>query len=185
MQFSKKEILSIPNLLSTVRILLLPVFVYLYINAETPGDYYLAAGVILFSALTDFFDGLIARSLNQITELGKALDPVADKLQQAAIVFCLMFKYDKMWLLVVLFVIKELFMGINSLILLQRGRKLDGAEWFGKVSTAVFYASMIILIAFPDIDEQIAAALMAITFFFLALSFLLYIPVFVRLYRES
>ena len=173
------------NCLSYLRIILVPVFVYLYLNAKDTRDYYLAAGIILFSAVTDLLDGMIARKFNQITELGKALDPIADKLLQAAIAFCLMFKFTYMWIIVLLFVIKELFMGINSLFLLRKGKKIDGAKWYGKLSTAVFYISMLLLIAFPTIDSKIAAILMVITFIFLSLSFILYIPVFVKMYTES
>lgn len=184
MRLTTKEIFTIPNCLSYIRIILLPIFIYIYSTANETSDYYLAAVIILFSALTDLFDGLIARKFNQITELGKALDPIADKLQQAAIAICLMFKFHYMWIIFALFVVKELLMGINGLILLKKGKKLDGAMWFGKVSTAVFYMAMLSLIAFPNLDSSIANFLMGITFTFLALSFLLYIPIFIKLYRE-
>lgn len=185
MKLTAKEIFSIPNILSYIRLLLIPFFASIYITADSSNDYYVAAIIILFSGLTDLFDGFIARRFNQITELGKTVDPVADKLTQAAIVGCLMFRYEYMWLLVVLLVIKELFMGINGLILLKRGKKLDGAMWFGKVSTAVFYAATFILIGFPDITPQFASILMLVTAIFLGLSFFLYIPEFMRLYKKA
>lgn len=120
MRLTTKEIFTIPNCLSYIRIILLPIFIYIYSTANETSDYYLAAVIILFSALTDLFDGLIARKFNQITELGKALDPIADKLQQAAIAICLMFKFHYMWIIFALFVVKELLMGINGLILLKK-----------------------------------------------------------------
>ncbi|MEN2767042.1 CDP-alcohol phosphatidyltransferase family protein [Ornithinibacillus xuwenensis] len=184
MKLTTREILSIPNVLSYIRLLLIPIFVYIYITADGPSDHYVSALIILLSGLTDMFDGFIARRFNQITELGKTVDPVADKLTQAAIVGCLMFRYEYMWLLVVLLIVKELFMGINGLILLKRGQKLDGAMWFGKISTAVFYAATFILIGFPEIDLQVASALMLVTGAFLGLSFILYIPEFMKLYRN-
>ncbi len=79
-RFSKKEIFSIPNLMGYFRILLIPVFCYLYITAETEREYLYAALVVLLSSLTDLFDGKIARRFHMVTELGKALDPIADKL---------------------------------------------------------------------------------------------------------
>ncbi|MFS0673386.1 CDP-alcohol phosphatidyltransferase family protein [Ornithinibacillus sp. 179-J 7C1 HS] len=185
MKLTSKEIFSIPNILSYIRLLLIPIFVYIYITSDNSADYYIAAFIILLSGLTDMFDGLIARKFNQITELGKMIDPVADKLTQAAIVGCLMFRYQYMWILVVLLVVKELFMGINGLILLKRGRKLDGAMWFGKVSTAVFYLAAFILIAFPEISSYYASLLMLVTGTFLGLSFILYIPEFLKLYRRA
>ena len=178
-----KEIFTIPNLLSIFRIILIPIFVSLYILAREPRDYWLATIVIFISSLTDFFDGLIARKFNQISEFGKALDPIADKLTQIAIAACLLVRYQYMIFLFILLVIKELFMAINGIILLKRGKKLDGAMWFGKLSTAVFYITMIILTAFPTIDIQIANMLILITGLFLFLSFILYIPEYRKLYR--
>ena len=185
MKLSAKEIFSIPNILSYIRIILIPVFIYLYVTAENTMDYYIAAAIILFSGITDFADGLIARKFNMITELGKALDPVADKLTQAAIIFSLTFRYHETIILVVLFVIKELFMGINDLILLKRGKKLDGAKWFGKLSTAVFYIAMFLLIALPSLNILVVRIILTITGIFLAISFLMYIPVFAKMYRDS
>lgn len=178
-----KEIFTIPNLLSIFRIILIPIFVSLYILAREPRDYWLATTVIFISSLTDFFDGLIARKFNQISEFGKALDPIADKLTQIAIVACLLVRYQYMIFLFILLVIKELFMAINGIILLKRGKKLDGAMWFGKLSTAVFYITMIILTAFPTINIEIANMLILITGLFLLLSFILYIPEYRKLYR--
>lgn len=184
MKVTAKEVFSIPNILSYIRILLIPVFLYLYINATESKDYYVAGLIIIISALTDLFDGLIARKFNQITEFGKIVDPVADKLTQIAIVIALMFRYHYMWILVLLFIIKELFMGINGLILLRKGKKLDGAKWFGKVSTAVFYIAMGVLITFPSLHPNIATLLMIITGGFLTLSFVLYLPEYLKMYRS-
>lgn len=176
---------TIPNILGYVRLLLIPLFVYLYLNAGSTKDYYAAAGVILISGLTDFVDGYVARKYNQITELGKFLDPLADKLTQGAIILTLMFRIKWMNLLVILFAIKELFMAVNGAVLLvKKGRKLDGAMWYGKVSTAVLYAAMFILILFPMLSSFWVNTLMAITAFFLTLSFVMYIPVFIKMYKE-
>lgn len=185
MKVSMKEVFSIPNILSYIRILLIPVFIYLFFHAEESSDYYLIGLIILLSALTDALDGWIARRFNQITELGKVIDPVADKLTQTAIVVCLLFRYPAMWMIFILFIVKELFMGINGLLLLRRGKKLDGAKWFGKWSTAVFYIAMGILITFPNLSSEFVGFLMIITGIFLGLSFLLYIPEFIKLYREK
>ncbi len=185
MKLTKKEVFSIPNILSFVRILLIPVFMAFYLTAKTPLDYYIAAAVILISGLTDMADGLIARKCHMITELGKALDPIADKLTQAAIVFTLIFRFPAMFFLFVLLAVKEIFMGVNGLILLKKGKKLDGAMWFGKLSTAVLYVVMFIFIAVPTLPELAANILMIVTGFFLALSFILYIPVFAGMYKHS
>ena len=105
--FSKKELLSIPNLMGYFRLLMIPVFVAIYMRAETTTDYYIAAAVLGISSLTDMFDGLVARKFNMITEFGKFLDPLADKLTHGALLLCLCSRYSLMWVLVVLFVLKE------------------------------------------------------------------------------
>lgn len=185
MKLTKKEVFSIPNILSFVRILLIPVFMVFYLTAKTPMDYYIAAAVILISGLTDMADGLIARKCHMITELGKVLDPIADKLTQAAIVFTLIFRFPAMFFLFVLLAVKEIFMGVNGLILLKKGKKLDGAMWFGKLSTAVLYVVMFIFIAVPTLPDLAANILMIAAGFFLALSFILYIPIFADMHKHS
>ena len=97
-----QEVFTIPNILSYFRILLIPLFVYWYLSAETPAQFFRAAVVLGISGLTDTFDGRIARRFNQITELGILLDPVADKLTEGAVVLCLLTRYSRIWLLVAL-----------------------------------------------------------------------------------
>lgn len=185
MKVTLKEAFNIPNILCYIRFLLIPCFAVSYLNADTPADYYLAASFLLIAGITDLLDGYIARKFNQITELGKALDPIADKMTQTAILLCTVFRVKGMIYLVILFAVKECFMGICGVILLRRSRKLDGAMWFGKVSTAVFYVTMLVLIAFPLMDVIWVNTLMIITGAFLAFSFIQYIPVFVKMFRES
>lgn len=75
-------------------------------------------------------------------------------------------------------------MGVIGLMLLKRGKKLDGAKWFGKLSTAVFYVAMGILITFPNLPTEFVVFLMAITGIFLTISFILYIPEYIKLYKN-
>ena len=179
MTLTKKEIFSVPNILSYFRIVLVPVFVYNYLKAELPTDYYIAGGIIVISGLTDFLDGFIARKYNMITELGKALDPVADKFTQAAIALCLMIKIPQMLRLAAVFVVKESLLGISATMLLfKHNKKMDGAKWFGKVSTFVFYIVTIILLLFPMIDGTVEKILIDVATACMFGAFVLYIPVF-------
>jgi len=184
LSFDKKDWFTIPNILSLIRLMLIPIFSIIYLNATQPWQYYLAAFIILLSGLTDLLDGWIARKYHQITELGKLLDPVADKLTQAVVVFCLTRQFNWMRIIVVLFLVKELFMMINNLILLRKGKKLDGAKWYGKIATAIFYICIIFLIAFPFISDLIASILIIIIGLFLLLSFFLYGKIFIKMYKE-
>ena len=182
---AKREIFSIPNLMGYFRILLIPLFSWMYCTADSTGDYYAAAVVVGISGLTDMFDGKIARRFNMITELGKFIDPLADKLTQAALLICLAVRYPLMRAVLVLFVIKEGFMVVMGALLLPRGKKLDGAMWFGKVCTAVLYAVLFLLLLLPGIGIAAADVLIAVCGVFLLFSFLMYIPVFRRMWKES
>ena len=151
-----KNCLTIPNLLSVIRILLIPVFVVLFVKG-----YPLWALLVLgISGLTDLFDGKIARKFNQISELGKLLDPIADKITQIAVVIVLFIKFSQAdspalkafsWVFI-LFIAKELLMlGFGS-FMLSIGLKPTAAEIYGKVSTFFFYGAMILILAFgPEV----------------------------------
>ncbi|MBQ7015807.1 MAG: CDP-alcohol phosphatidyltransferase family protein [Firmicutes bacterium] len=156
MKFTKKEIFSIPNIMGYVRILLIPVFVTLYVKKLTGW----ALAALAANIMTDFFDGIVARKFNQITELGKFIDPVADKLSQAAVVVLLAFTYPLLWPVFIIEFIKEntmLFGG--GFIFKKKGRKLDGAKWYGKVGTAITDFGLFILLAFPGISKPWANGL--------------------------
>ena len=184
-KITAKEIFSIPNLMGYFRILLIPVFTWIYVQADSVSDYYTAAVLVGISGLTDMFDGKVARKFNMITELGKFIDPLADKLTQGALVICFAIRYPLMRAVLVLFIVKEGFMGIMGLLLLPRGKKLDGAKWFGKVSTFVFYTVMFIIIVFPSLDIGVRDILILVSGIFLLLAFLLYAQVFLRMYQET
>lgn len=183
-KFTKSDLIKIPNILCYIRFLLIPFFVILYIRAVTPTDY-LKAGVIVFvSGLTDFLDGFIARKFNMITEFGKLIDPLADKLTQAALIFVMVVKIKWMFLLLILFVLMQLFLLIAGIVMLKKGTKLTGAKWFGKVSTSIFYAVMLVLITVPTLKESVTNILILTCGSFLLLSFLLYIKEYIDLYHK-
>lgn len=186
--YSKRDILSIPNILGYFRILLIPVFMYIYLTAESDTEYYVAAGIVALSMLTDFFDGQIARRFNQITELGKLVDPVADKLTQAGLVISVAVKYDNayMWALFVLLAVKEIYMGTMSLLIIKyNGNRMDGAKWYGKVCTAALFIIMIVLFLGPvlRLSDAVINILIAVCAAFLLFALVMYTRVFVKLYR--
>lgn len=144
--FEKPQVFTIPNLLSLFRIILIPFVIGVYIKGH-----YVGAGVLLIiSALSDTADGFIARRYNQITTLGKVLDPVADKLTQFCVAFCLCFSYNALIPLAIVLFVKEFMMGILGVQLLRRGLEPFGARWWGKVATTVFYVGVIILMLFGN-----------------------------------
>jgi len=153
-----QEVFSIPNLLTYFRFVLIPVFVWLYLR----GDYTVAGAALVLSALTDLFDGKIARHFNQITELGILLDPIADKLTEGAVLLCLVMRYRLMAVLIGIYVLKEGFMAVAGAVMLRRRKKLGGAMWFGKVCTAVFYIVTLILTFYPSVPPKVADPMMLV-----------------------
>ena len=180
----KKQVFTIPNLLCVFRILLVPVFVVLYLRAEDFVGQLIAASIIAVAGITDFLDGFIARKFNLVSEVGKIIDPLADKLLQAGIAIALMFRIPYMWVLFTVFVVKELTMFVFQAYLYKRGKKLPGALWYGKVATTVFYVMMIVLLFIPNHLVAVQYLLMFIVGGFLVMAFVLYMIVLVRMYHE-
>jgi cardiolipin synthase len=150
----KEDWLTIPNILSYVRIAMIPLYIYLYVSAETAEQYYKAAGILVLSGITDSLDGIIARKTGQITDLGKALDPLADKLTQIAVVGAMFVERPYILPLLVLFIGKELYLLISNVLLFKKDIFMDGAMWFGKLATAFFYISMLALVALPQLSKS-------------------------------
>ena len=147
---------TVPNLLSFLRILMVPVFAVLFMN----GEYAWSVFVLALSGLSDFFDGKIARHFNQISSLGKILDPLADKATQItiAIVFFITFWNAEdtfihyISIIFLVFLVKEALMVIGSVVMIILGIRPGAAEMPGKVATFAFYLIMISIIAFgPEI----------------------------------
>ena len=139
---------TIPNWLSFIRIALIPVFAVLFVQ----GHQLVAVIVMICAALTDLFDGKIARKFNQVSNLGKILDPIADKLSQMAIVIVLLYTYweNPIKYLFFFFIVKEVLMLLGGALLLSKGMRPTAAEIWGKVATNVFYIAMIIILAFGE-----------------------------------
>ena len=146
---------TIPNWMCFVRIALIPVFAVLFIK----GYYLWAVITMIVAALTDVFDGKIARKYNMVSNLGKILDPIADKLSQMAIVVILIIKFWQndgiVKYIFFLFIIKELIMIIGGGILLSKGMRPTAAEVWGKAATVVLYVFMITIIDLGSPDSPL------------------------------
>ena len=168
----KDKLFTIPNLLSLFRLALIPVILWLYIGREAC---YWAAGLVALSGATDILDGKIARKYNMISDVGKILDPVADKLTQISLLFCLVSRYAWLWYLVGFFVCKELLQALMGYVVLRRKESVDGAQWFSKASTVVFYGVMILLFVFPALPEIWPQGLCGLSGGMLLLSLVMYL----------
>lgn len=185
---------TIPNWLSFIRIALIPVFAVLFVQ----GHQLVAVIVMICAALTDLFDGKIARKFNQVSNLGKILDPIADKLSQMAIVIVLLYTYweNPIKYLFFFFIVKEVLMLLGGAFLLSKGMRPTAAEIWGKVATNVFYIAMIIILAFgengalcnvthftlPSVVTWVLVALSAVS---ALVSLLGYVPGFLKQLKEN
>lgn len=168
-QADTHRILTVPNLLSFFRILLIPVIICLYFKEQ----YWWAFGLLVLSGATDVVDGWIARTFHVVSDFGKAIDPVADKLTQIALLLCLMpMKY---WWMVAILITKEASIGILTLIALRRTHSVYSAGWYGKICTVVIYLSMFVLILWRDADPTFVLVDAIVCSALIALAFVLYL----------
>jgi len=180
----KKDIFNIPNLLSLFRLVLIPIYVYIYLNANEPWQYSLAGVILAVSCLTDMVDGKIARHFNMITPLGKLLDPIADKMTQLVLTVCLSLRYPVIRPVLVLFLVKEIFQSAAALVNYRRGKALDGALMMGKICTTVLFVSLTLLVFIPDMNPRIVELFAVTDSIFLCAAFVSYIFAFFGKYAK-
>lgn len=171
----KKEVFTIPNFLSLFRLVLIPVYMYLYLTAESTASYVAAGATLALSCLTDLADGKIARKYNMVSTVGIVLDPIADKATQGTLLICLSLKYPVLYPVLWLMVIKESFQLIAGVVAYLNGKMLPGALMVGKVCTTVLFVSLICLVLFPNLPDGMVDLIAAVDGCFLAASFIGYI----------
>lgn len=152
-KLTRDQVLTIPNILTFFRLALIPVIVWLYAFA---GWREWAVLVILVSGFTDILDGFIARKFNMMSDLGKAIDPLADKLTQLAVLACLIIDFPLIALPVGIMVVKELSSFILRFILFKRTEQVRSARWHGKMNTALLVAMMVLHILWFDIPALVS-----------------------------
>ncbi len=170
---------NIPNTLTSIRIILIPFFCGFFLT----GNYAPAGAVLILSGVSDCLDGQFARRLHQETELGKILDPIADKLTLGAVVGCMWYVYHKHFAYITIplaiMLLKEVLMAIGGVVIVNRGKKLVKAKWWGKVSTVVFYLCMILIVVLNYMfdEEKLKVVVPALAFFsagFMVVSLVMY-----------
>ena len=174
---------TIPNILSLFRIALIPAMAASYL---THCELWIPALLLVLSGLTDLFDGMIARRFNQISEIGKLLDPIADKLTQVTVVVCLAVNYPPLWWLVAIVFVKELLQGIGGLLLINKLQgEVTGAKWFGKVATALFYVVMVALVVFPGMADWLQWTLIGLVAVCMICAFFGYLRTFFTMRKQA
>lgn len=183
--FKPSDLVTVPNLITYVRFLLVAPFMYFFIK----GNYIIAMLCIGLSGLSDCFDGLFARRLNQVTSLGKILDPIADKITLFCVALCMLFYAPKLLPLMIILMVKEIAMLICGLVLLIKKIAPPAAKWYGKFATVVFYFSVCVIIFLKAVfryeSETFVTVLFIITAIAMVFALVNYAIVFLNLIKPS
>lgn len=150
--------MNLPNKLTIIRIILIPVFVAVFYITKIPYNYAISAAIFALAAFTDFLDGHIARKYNLVTDLGKFLDPIADKvLVSTALIIMLMPAVNELAILpaysaiaIALILARELIVSGFRMVAASKGAVL-AADWSGKVKTFVTDVAIVVLLVGADL----------------------------------
>lgn len=178
-----KDLMTIPNAISFIRILLITPFVAFFIERM----YVAAAITVGISGLSDLFDGMIARKFHQESELGKVLDPLADKLTLIAVGICLIFIEPYVLPLMIIMVAKDILMIIGGTIVINQGVIPPKSSWYGKVSTFMFYISvgMVVLMAiFGYVNKPLSMTVLGVTAGMMIFSLVNYAIIFFKIQKQ-
>ena len=183
------KIFTIPNLLSMFRIVLIIPMIVFFLSKNYIG----AVICIVISGLSDMFDGMIARRFNQISKLGKMLDPIADKLTLVAVIICIGILIPNLRLPVIILAAKDILMLIGGAYLIHRGITPPAAKWYGKIATVVFYISVTAIVGIEVFGgAQLAAqlsvlitTLLTVTSLVMIFALVMYAILFFQLLKEN
>ena len=166
----KVRILTIPNIMSMFRICLIPLFIYFYLSSKDSEAFW----VLVLSGVTDVCDGFIARRFNMVSSVGKALDPISDKLTQVAMLYCLLKRFTAMWVPFLLMIVKEVFSGVVALVAIRKTGEVHGADWHGKATTVSLYTMMSLHVLWPSMPPILSNLLVGSCVVLMVLSLVLY-----------
>lgn len=183
--FKPRDLVTVPNLITYVRFLLVPPFVYFFLKEN-----YIMAGIMIgLSGLSDCFDGFFARKLNQVTSLGKILDPIADKVTLIAVAVCMLVYMPSILPIMLVLVVKEFLMLLGGFVLLIKKISPPPANIFGKVATLVFYFTICIIIFLKAVFQIEIMSLIVIGSVIVAVTMLValvqYAVIFVKLLKNN
>lgn len=159
---------TIPNILSLFRVVLIPFIVWAYLIHRI----YFMAVLIAISAVSDILDGIIARKFDMVTSVGKALDPIADKLTLLTllVILCFYLRSLPIIILCVLFVVKEVIMGIEGLVVIKKTGTTYSANALGKATTVVLYINILLHLLFSNMPFWLSYTIIGISMLLVCLS---------------
>lgn len=183
-----KKIFTIPNVISMFRLFLIPVFIWSYLVVEND---ILTIVILALSGISDIVDGFIARKFNMISDLGKVLDPIADKFTQFSVIICLIFKFNYIIIPFIFLLIKEISDAITGIAVIKTTKTVISAEWHGKLTTVFIYIMMAAHIAWPlfsggnQIPFAVSVILVILASCMTVVSFILYTIGNIKMIKES
>lgn len=160
----------------------MPVFLSFYLSPNPDGKH-IAMLVLCLSFITDVLDGFIARQFNMISNLGKILDPLADKLMQITVLICIALTYTKLVWLIIMLLIKDVLIGVGAFILFKKKKRVSQSNWFGKVSCflSVFCSLVLMFGNFHSLTSSICIGIIAIANI---IAFVSYVFDYIKYIRE-
>ena len=183
-----KDLMTIPNAISFIRILLITPFVAFFVAAKyITGNYIPAILILAISGVSDIFDGLIARKFHQESELGKVLDPLADKLTLIAVGICLIFIEPYVLPLMIIMVLKDVLMIIGGTIVINKGVIPPKSSWYGKASTFMFYVSVTMVVVmeiFNYHNKTLSLSVLSLTAGMMIFSLVNYAIIFFKIQKQ-
>ena len=166
------KISNIPNALSIFRLCLVPLFVYLF---SIEKRYVAALTVFLAAGVTDVVDGVLARRFNWISDVGKILDPFADKCMQVAALVCMGISGFIPYWVVAILSLKELVLFAGALVALKKEKVYVQSNWYGKAGTVAFYIITTLLILIKNMPEAVKLVLGVFLILFMLYALLMYV----------
>ena len=174
MKIRFKDFLLVPNLITLIRIILLPIILILLLKSFSP--FWILVLMIIF-ILSDFLDGYLARRLEQISDLGKILDPLLDKLGIALFAFyAVIYKNFPVWAMVMI-IAKDTLVLLGGVVIIKAGKQIPIADWWGKITVCAW---ALVLLSYIFEITIIQKTLLAIAVVMLFLNLIYYVKRFVR-----
>ena len=173
----------IPNIITLFRVFLVFVFIYIF-NSDISNKSLVSAGVFILSGISDVLDGYIARKFNIVSNFGKLMDPLADKLMQITVAVCIAsVEKTLIWVPIVL-VLKEVSMIFGAARLLKKENIVVCANKFGKIASIMYFLVFSVLIIFKNINPAIKQ-IMCISFVVVSIiAFINYLKFYIKVYKD-
>ena len=179
MDMKEKKIFTIPNFLSLCRVLMVPFLLVFIVRGDQVG----AFTVLALSAVTDIADGFIARTFDMVSDVGKVLDPLADKITQGALILTLALRHPPLFFLFGMLVLREAAMGTVGAVMFRKTGKVSSSLWYGKLATVLVYLTAAAILVFPELPTAFFHTLISISGSAVILSMILYVVRFSKMMK--